>query len=490
MTTYSDAALPEAPGIAASEWGQALLSLLCGFVYTAFSVLLCIQGNPMSLALIPLGAALLVVAWPAGFMAVLLVSTVFQNLFLAMFVQGVDTPTEFQSAQAVNFLILGVGGAAGLVSAYQSKSGAAWRLLWPFVVFVGLAVLFTLLGVVRADPASALAYLRLFTIPGLGLACGLYLAPRVSPTLPGKLFVILAVVMLAWTYFEATWPKDLYEALNYGQFFGWKKPGYPMLADPEYLFAASVRSWLNLTGQFGLELKLPRLLGPNIHPISFAYTLAILILALAYRGRWVLALLLAPVLLMVGAKGPLVFAVLPLMVYGACRMFKTKAPLKAVPVLLAAYIALVIVYGLRSRDMHVLGLLAGLRALFVDPFGHGLGFGGNLSSMTRAGIFYQQYQAHGPPFGLESAIGVLFTQMGAFCAPLALMFTRVGKRVSAMVEASPRAMILLVAMAMLLANALFQEEAFSPVSAGLAMLLLGLNVSTVELATQRGRLRA
>lgn len=461
----------------AAAWGAVLAASAIGVLFTWTSVLLAIHTGFVGVLLIPIAALLIFRASPPVFLVTLLISTIFQNLFLALSVNAVDIAAEFQAAQAVNFIMLLVGGGASILTLFSTGGTynlAARRMLMPALAFAGLVAFFTVIGFVRADAPSALAYLRLYLIPPMGLAIGLCMGHRVSPEFWTKTAVLLAITLLIWAFFEICWPKETYEALNFATFYSWKFKGLSILYDAEYLVSRSIRAWLNLTGRYGLAVNLPRLFGPNIHAISYAYTLAFLALTLAYRGRWTVPLLIVPLLIMIGAKGPIVLVLLPFAFYAFYRATGTRAVLWMIPVALVAYSALIVVYGLRSRDMHVLGLIAGLKGFITDPIGRGLGVGGNLSTMTKVGRDWGQFMAHGAAFALESAWGVLLYQMGVFCLPLVLMINRVRVALLEMLERDPRVLLLLAGQAVLMTNAVFQEEAFSPVAAGLMFMLFGL----------------
>ena len=138
--------------------------------------------------------------------------------------------------------------------------------------------------------------------------------------------------------------------------------------------------------------------------------------------------------------------------------------------------AAAIAYGSTHGDYHVLGMIAGVKGFLHNPFGQGLGLGGNLSSTT-VNVNWEHAQRVGATsVPMESAIGVMLYQMGigrlvffGFLAALAVAAYRL------LVKTGDLDFLFsFVAVVALSANAVLQEEAFySPLALGLCMLLTG-----------------
>jgi hypothetical protein len=466
---------------AANEAGHsALLSMAVAFAATGACVFAIVYGGLPMVWLPVLAAAVLMVVSPTTYLAVLLVSIVFQNAMLGLVVTEVQTQTEFQAAQAVNFLFLAVGAGIAGVSILNSPhtSGFFRRLMWPLLAFSAATVLLAVVGIALADFASAAAYLRVFLVPVMAVVVGLHLSSRVTLAALKSLVSLLALLLLVWATFELVWMRDVYEAFNLGPFQAWKTNGGTLLVDAEMMVSNAWRSWLNLTGQYRVQISLPRMFGPTVHPISFAYVISFTAIALVYLRRMWLALALLPLLVLVGAKGPLVAFVFPFAIYLLVRFTRSsRMGMQALIFLSVGYVGAVVLYGLRSRDIHVLGLISGFMNFPTHPAGHGVGVGGNLSSLAKAGRDYATIQKEGAAYALESAIGVVLYQMGIFCAPLFIAFARLGGALKEFARTSAEDILLLSYLVFLACNALFQEEVFSPVAGGLAALLIGLIVA-------------
>jgi hypothetical protein len=117
-------------------------------------------------------------------------------------------------------------------------------------------------------------------------------------------------------------------------------------------------------------------------------------------------------LLFVGAKGALALLLFSLAFCFVARFYTgVLAPL-GLAALLAGYALFVFWTGVQIGDFHVLGLICGLNGFLTNPIGHTLGQWGNLS-VDFAAIDWVKYQHAGATdIAVESAVGVLFYQMG------------------------------------------------------------------------------
>ncbi len=226
-----------------------------------------------------------------------------------------------------------------------------------------------------------------------------------------------------------------------------------------------------------LGLSTYRILGPNFHFISFAYVLAFFSVVLAALGRWWYVLLALPLLLVVGSKGALIFTVLVTSALVALPYLRGNAPLWSYMAVLASYAAVGIITGIRMQDYHVIGFVGGVLGLMSNPIGRGIGVGGNLA-VDPATIDWARSQqlGHVDPV-VESAVGVLFYQMGVFAVvPLAILVWLAVKLWGLYLRSHDRLFAAgAFAVLTVTVNGIFQEEAlFSPLAIGIVVALAGL----------------
>jgi hypothetical protein len=126
--------------------------------------------------------------------------------------------------------------------------------------------------------------------------------------------------------------------------------------------------------------------------------------------------------------------------------------------------------------------MAGIRDFLANPFGHGIGSGGVLS---QAGSMVNWIDAQGrgaTEIPVESAIAVLFYQLGigaAVFVGLPIMLARRFRK-AYLASREPLFLFAFVAISTICANAVFQEEAFfAPLALGLCLMLTGLSLGAL-----------
>ena len=156
-----------------------------------------------------------------------------------------------------------------------------------------------------------------------------------------------------------------------------------------------------------------RLSGPNFHPISYAYAIAIIASWFVMQRRWAFLIIALPLLFVVGSKGATVIVLATVFFRGALFFLRPRAAIASLVGILVLYITAAIVIGHVKADYHVLGFFAGIRDFIGNPLGQGLGIGGNLSSSLDGVHDWQEAQHQGiANIPLESAVGVMLYQMG------------------------------------------------------------------------------
>ena len=217
-----------------------------------------------------------------------------------------------------------------------------------------------------------------------------------------------------------------------------------------------------------------------ITPTSFAYLLSVvsLVAVSLRRGSWLLVTV--PMLFVLGVKGALLLLIISLILWWIWQLTCSKPMLIVSGVILAiGYVTFGITTGLDNADYHVVGFLGGVHGFMANPLGHGLGVGGNQSAAAQAGFKMDGpggFTHVGADFALESAVGVLLYQTGIASSLVFAVFI-------AVLSAGPlgelrgnqlrplRQDIMFFAVATIMVNGVFQEEAYAPYAAGLIMLL-------------------
>ncbi|MCB4821354.1 hypothetical protein [Roseicella aerolata] len=458
------------------------------FLGLACHVLLVREG---SVALAGLGVAFLGVlyAWrPLAGLAVFLSVLLYQNWFIAFFSAGMDN-TTFRSLQGTTFLLSVVLAAIAAARILWLEPARTDRRVTVLARLVCLALLVTLayaaLGAARSSAMSAAVYFRVTVSMLLALLVGLDVGRVFGYRTVATGFLVALVCGLLLTLVEVMAPHVYYSstgAVSYMNLkYGPANADWPLLS-PDDLVRARTQVLFNITGSASTATSF-RFAGPNQHAISYAYVLAVAgIVAVALRQSWLLLIVL-PLLVLAGVKGALILLVASLALYVPWRLAgNRRLLLTAGATLTVAYVGLGLTHGLQQGDFHVIGFLGGLRGFLRNPLGHGIGAGGNLSTELKGeALDWQELQRLGVDFALESAVGVLLYQLGIgalalFCVFFAVLrAARPAGGAAWRLPAGPRPTdIAFIALAMVVVNGIFQEEAYSPYALGLLMLFCGV----------------
>ncbi len=427
---------------------------------------------------------------------VILFSFMFQTMFVAMASSRATQFSDLDAMKVYDFVtVIGVWTAiaARVLLGFARVSPFVWRMILASTGILALAGFYFIAGLAIAARGATI-YMRNIGLPALLFQICLFVAarnPLAMRTATGLLLVLLTIC----GYFELLDLQRWLDVTNGWHY--WDLASLPnrdarqyerLARDTGQVYTGIVDfltgSLFNTNLLSGLDLQVVRLQGPNFHPISFGYSLGILIAFLAANGRKLLPLLAAPLLLFVGAKGAVALVIFSLTFCFAVRFYTRRpgSPLGLAGVL-AGYALFVFWTGVQNGDFHVLGLIGGVNGFLTNPIGHTLAQGGNLST-NFAEIDWTKYQHEGAAdIAVESAIGVLLYQMGVAAAGVVaiyLFFARTAWRLYKAFGAPPLAFAA-AAIAIMLVNGLFQEEAlFAPLALGFIMALTGLAFGSVD----------
>jgi hypothetical protein len=489
MTAYGvEMAAEQAGTVRASAVAHTATTLALAVIVTGLPIVAHFSGQSIGIATcVVLG--LLVANFATAIVSpVLIFSYLFQNLFVALASPHLADLNDFNAIRAYNFVL------TASIWVVIAAHYWIWRhtfdrrfriLINVSFLALGLAAVYGAIGF-SANPKGAAVYLRNIAIPFMLFQCFALVACRFRLTVHAA-FVAMAWMLVAYGYCEALMHDRLFELTNGRTYLDLNN----QMADPgawvrelkEYgrvirsNFDMLVVDFLNTPLLGDLNIKIHRLLGPNLHPISFAYAVAFFSLVMIAAGRSYYALIAAPLLLLVGSKGALVMVVVSVLGLVGSRFIRGRTFLWLFAAGLIAYAAAGIVIGLQATDWHVIGFIGGIKGFLHNPFGHGLGAGGNLRLDTTQ-IDWERSQRLGETdIGVESAVGVLLYQMGIAGIVILVAVAWIGWRVWCLYARSDDRLTGIVALGLftIMVNGIFQEEAlFAPLALGTMMALAGL----------------
>ncbi|EYS86056.1 hypothetical protein CF68_07940 [Cupriavidus sp. SK-4] len=449
-----------------------------------------VVGSP---ALIALGMlALLISAFTPGLALVLLLSSVtLQNLVLALGLDFIESPEAFKTFQSASFIIttaLFSQALAHLLLRKRTISRQLRSVLFAGAIFGAVIVAYTIIGIRASSLLSAGSYARLYFLGGMSLVIGVVACRRTSPQFRSALFFVTTVVLCSYGLIEFFFPEYLYTLVSADAFQRLKFADTAtagQVSSIQDLINNSTRSYLNLSGQYGLDLAFMRIMGPNFHAISFAYALSFLALIEYAEKRFITFLIAATLVLLIGAKGPLFIITLSIATLViANRGRRLRLSRFALIAMLLIYAVVGVSYGVKSADYHILGFLAGVHGFKEKPLGRGVGVGGNLSELGKSDEKnFNEFQNQGvASFALESGLGVLLYQIGIFTILIFWFFSKIIKLLRKDIGPGNFRIrtITASAIATLLITGIFQEEVFSPAAWGLWMLLAGILIGKIS----------
>jgi hypothetical protein len=463
-----------------SDWLEAFVAL--GFLVAGVAVVVWwsvigAASHPAMMVGIACLIALVLWEWnPAHAVGAMVLLTVFQNWGVSIATPLLVDPNAFQMLQGTNFAVLAVLAVRASIALTSGKTQhgtcVLWIRRWVFVA-TALVAAYAVLGISLVSVTSVAIYFRYTTTGVAALIVGSAAAQTV-----GARKILLSIMAVAAVSTILLAP----ELLASERYF--RLIGAPEFFTLKYGETYSAQGVLDLVTRrfFNLPIEVDaisrRLMSSVMHQVSYGYVLLAGATASIALGYGVLGAGFCVLTFLAGVKGPLIALLIVLVVLSWRRVSARGVG----PLLVGIGLAYVLggaSIGLMLRDQHAVGFLAGLQSLLLAPWGNGLGVGGNLSDAVReiGGADWDRWRSQGAPFALESAIGVLFYQMG-FCAFLVLhLFVGSVRRVISVPAMGNVGIVVGSAFAAVLANGVFQEEAFSPYAIGFMALMVGATLA-------------
>jgi hypothetical protein len=473
------------------------LALLTGlaFVVTAGPVLLHQIGQPLAIAFCLTSSCFIAIYLERAIPIVLLVSLLFQTMFVAMSSRYAAQYADLDAPKAYNFVTT-IGFWATLMARLAlgrfRVSPFVWRMLLASGAILCLAGIFFLLGL-PIDSRGSTIYMRNIGLPALLFQICVLVASRCELAMRQTAALLLAL-MVACGYCELLAIRGWLDFTNGWTYWDLAFAARRQSLDLEREARASgivigdtidllTTSLFNTSLLSNLDIRVVRLQGPNFHSISFGYALAIISCFVAVHGRLLLPLAALPLLVAVGAKGALALLLIALGFCLVSRFYRGALLPIGLAIVLGLYAAFAFITGLQIGDFHVLGLIGGINGFLSNPAGHTLGAGGNLST-NFAGIDWSKYQHEGATdIAVESAAGVLLYQMGVAGVVVIAIYLWLARTAWRLFQTlgAPALALTAASISIMLVNGLYQEEAwFAPLAFGLVLLFAGLTLGAVD----------
>lgn len=335
-------------------------------------------------------------------------------------------------------LMLFFGGLALIVSrAYRKR-----------VVLIYLLIIFSfiLLGLISIDVVSVAAYSRFYLMPLFAICLGLLFFKYGT----SKYITYIIFLLIIYVFIEST--PGFYDLIQVDKYLELKYHGRDIVS----------QDYLHKMGMTINGVRVERILGPQMHPISVGYVLLFLYVYTFTFKSW-LFYLITPFIwmaLFLSSKGALTAGMLIFGLFFCYDFFRSR--LLMVYLLFSTYtvamLAISLIPSLTSGYEHMLGLIGGVLNLISNPLGSGIGVGGTMSSLK------------GTENGGESGFGVIITHMGIIgaCGYFFILY-----QLLVLLKLPSKELYAFAAYCIvILINGLLQEEALLPSAAFLGWFML------------------
>lgn len=466
---------------------------ICGAIILISSALFTILSvGPLAYIVIFPAALILVISAPQFSLIMTFCAVYLQSLLIAIMMTKSTNEGSFQASQALSLILMMSLSLGSLFIIINKLKIINKRISILFIISLSVImviILYSILGANRSSLSSVAAYARLYLLLPFGIFIGFALRERVDRRILLKACIYLSIVSTLIGLIEFLFPIYYYSNINIMQYLNMKYQGSITIRGVDELISMSTRSFLNISGNYGLDTYLLRPNGPNIHPISYAYCLAFGAIASIIERKWAYVIVILPVIVLVGSKGAMLLVISAIIINFSLKIFRNNITGLVFFSMSTLYVGFTLLYGAATSDYHYLGLRGSMIGFVEQPWGHGIGIGGNLSDLGRSDArdFMAFRRAGAADFALESGVGVVLYQMGVLGFAFLYLWYRsarmlIGKaRHAPLSHGNRRACILLgYGFLTILVNSLFQEEGLSPAALGIWGIFVSIFLAQVS----------
>lgn len=445
-------------------------------------IILAKELSPAFIVVCMAGLAWLAFVKPLPAFIVFLQVILYQNALVSFFSPGMSHDS-YVALSGSSFVSAVVVAAVFTLQILRSTDEQSKRLAKYAIAAIAVAVIYLAIGAASQGAVGAIISFRQVSGTLFSLLIGLGIGQLWGYRTVAICFLLTVFIGLVMTTLEIADPAWYLSLINATDFMNLKNAGLRAEGyhfDVHSVIDSQTSAWFN-SPLLSMGEGSFRFGGPNMHSISYAYVLAIAELMLITLRRFELLAVLLVFSYNIGVKGPTVLFAIAIALYCLWYVTSNKRLLVAAALGFSAfYVIYGVITGIAIGDFHSLGFMGGVYGFLANPLGHGLGAGGNFTTIVSTEYWQKMQAAGAADVGLESAVGVMLYQMGIGCvavltAVIALLraapFGTPGRG-----KATPTD-LLFIGLWIGLTNGVFQEEAYSPYAVGLIVLFCAVLVS-------------
>ena len=379
----------------------------------------------------------------------------FSNIFISLVSPALNS-FELKLLLGVDFLLLIL---ISLNEFIQNRAKLNKLLLFP----LAFILIYFVYGVINNGFIAASIYVRLLSYALLAFYIGGSVGSKIDDPIFRKIILSLGVLFLIYVFAEFFYTASIYSLINADTFFNLK---YPLkeIVNVDDVIEINTRRLFNT--QYFPDIYVLRPVGLLLHSISTAYVFAIFFSLSLYWRKCFFAFLFAVAVLIMGSKGALALIII-VFAYELLKKINAFTPVS----LLLGLCIYVIASGFISyynNDPHIFSILSTLYHLPSNLLGQGVGYGGSIVMGYNSELSLDFING-------DSAFAVILNMMGLFGIVVYAFYFIIIKKLFILYHQKQRNIsILLTSLAALMANSIFQEEAFSPYSLGFLMFMIGV----------------
>ncbi len=391
-------------------------------------------------------------------------SVLYQNALIAFSSGFIPDSNTFSILHGTNFFITTL---LFVLLSIRSLGFVLKSSLFTITFFVLVLLgIFCGIGVYLYGFKNSFVYFRLFSMVFMMFWIGVYFSSLITESSFRTILKTILLLTLISIVGQFLFPELFLTLMNDVDYYALKGEASSMEEVIQILYS---NTYFNISS-FGQAIRAPGFIKSFISSAYFVICLSILLYW--NRNKYMVLISFIIMSVCVASKGAFICFFFFLILYYLNKKFKFNIQ-AALFILLFLWIPLVFI-GYTSYNEHLIGFVSGLS--YLDTFGNGLGFSGNLSDIRLAsysGIPLPD-QGYWTRFynGSESALGVLFSSLGAFSIIYLYLLFRHLFRIYPILKNNNLDYIALLSIVMVF-QGIFQEEAFSPYAFGMVLFIAG-----------------
>lgn len=382
----------------------------------------------------------------------------FSNILISIN-SGYISEFEMKVLLGLDFLVL------SLLSCYAFIKDRT--KIYSLVIFpITLICFYYLFGIINNGFLEATIYFRLLIYGILTFYLGNVLGAKLNKKSLELFLLSIGILMVIFSSLEFFLPHTIYEIFNINTYLELK---YPLKEIHTVDDAVELNTRRLFNTNILDNILVLRPIGIILHSISSAYIFAIFFSFALFLKKYIFALIFIFGIVISGSKGAIAIVVIVCgyEVLKKINLFNNWTLIFGI----SLYIIATSIVSYVKLDPHIYSVLATLNHFSDNLWGQGMGYGGSIISGYNKELSLDEING-------DSGFAVLLNMMGIFGLTIYLFYIQLIKKLMKSYRINSNITPMITALIALIANSIFQEEAFTSYSLGILMFLIGTYFNT------------